>query len=103
VRAPSQITSNQDNYSPGVGLEQEWSSDASRNVTGMLAGQDGEIRWVYNVGAQDIVLQHENASSSAANRWLTSTGADVTLAAGGVARARYRGGAVTRWRVKVFS
>lgn len=103
VNAPAQITGDQNNYSPGVGLTQEWNSDASRNVTGMLAGQDGEIRWIYNSGAQDIVLQNENASSTAANRWLTNTGADITLAAAGLAMAIYRAGSVNRWRVRLFS
>ena len=95
---PAQITADQNNYAPTVGEFQRWSSDASRNVTGLVAGQSGERREVWNVGSNNIVLQHENASSTAANRFATSTAADLTLAAGKCAVMRYDGTS-SRWRV----
>ncbi len=95
---PSQITADQNNYAPGTGWFQRWSSDASRNVTGLSAGQDGQLAEIWNVGSNNIVLQNENASSTAANRFTTSTGADLTLTAGKCAIARYDTTS-TRWRV----
>ena len=94
---PSQITANQDNYTPGVGLFQRWSSDASRNVTGLAAGQAGQIAYIWNVGSFDIVLVHESASSTAANRFTNSGGADITLAANRCAFAQYDATS-SRWR-----
>lgn len=101
ARTPNTLTADQNDYSPGVGWFQRWTSDASRNVTGMAAGQDGEARYVWNVGAQNIVLQNEHASSSAANRFTTSTGADLTLAVKRCALMMYDAGS-SRWRVTLL-
>jgi hypothetical protein len=101
ANSPAQITANQDNYSPSAGMFQRWSSDASRNVTGMVAGVAGEIRYVWNVGANDIVLQNENASSTAANRFANSTGADITLGANKCALCMYDATS-SRWRVTLL-
>lgn len=98
ARTPSQITSNQDNWAPGVGMFMRVSSDASRNVTGRSAGQAGEFSYVWNVGSNDIVLVHESASSTAANRFTNSGGADITLAAGRCALMQYDTTS-SRWRV----
>jgi hypothetical protein len=95
---PAQITSDQNNYAPTVGWFQRWSSDASRNITGLVAGQDGQIVEIWNVGSNNIVLQNENASSTAANRFTTSTGADLTLTANKCAKGRYDLTSA-RWRV----
>ena len=98
ANTPAQITSDQNNYAPGAGFFQRWSSDASRNVTGLSAGGNGEMKEIWNVGSNNIVLQNENASSTAANRFLTSTGADLTLSANKCAIARYDATS-SRWRV----
>lgn len=102
ARTPSQITADQNNYNPGGQSRfQRWSSDASRNVTGMTfttAQVDGQEHVIWNVGAQNIVLQNENASSTAANRFTTSTGADLTLAAKKCAFVMYDG-TTSRWLV----
>lgn len=96
---PAQIASDQNNYAPGIGWFQRWSSDASRTITGLVAGAaDGQICEIWNVGSQNIVLANESASSIAANRWTTSTGADLTLAANKCAKARYDTTSA-RWRV----
>jgi hypothetical protein len=101
ANSPAQITADQNNYSPGVGMFQRWSSDASRNITGMVAGVAGEIRYVWNVGANDIVLQNENASSTAANRFTNSTGADITVGANKCALCMYDATS-SRWRVTLL-
>lgn len=100
---PSQITSNQNNYNPGGrSYFQRWSTDASRNVTGLVfasAGLDGEEHEIWNVGSQNIVLVNESASSTAANRFTNTTGADITLAANQMAKVTYDG-TTSRWRLK---
>jgi hypothetical protein len=102
---PAQITSNQDNYNPGgTSYFQRWSTDASRNVTGMTftaAQINGQTHMIVNVGAQDIVLKH-NTTSTAANRFQNTAGADITLTAGQQAIAIYdatSGGNFPAWRV----
>jgi hypothetical protein len=78
--SPSTITGDQDNYNP-TGLHQNFNirlnSDASRNITGMVKGQDGEFMFVHNVGGFDLVFKNENTSSSEANRFALNS--DLTL------------------------
>jgi hypothetical protein len=79
---PAQLTGNVNNYNPsGNGRIYRLSSNASRNITGfaftsVITGQEFTL---VNVGSFDIVLQHENASSTAANRLICTGGADMTL------------------------
>lgn len=100
--SPAQITANQNNYNPGGrSYLQRWNTDASRNITGLVfasTAADGERHIIVNVGSQNIVLQNENASSTAANRFTNSTGADITLSANQAAEIIYDTTS-TRWRV----
>lgn len=101
--APAQITSNQNNYNPGQQAYRiDLQTDASRDVTGLVftspAQINGEKHLIYNAGAQNIVLKNQSASSTAANRFACSTGADITLAAGQAADIEYIGSA-QRWAV----
>lgn len=90
ANSPSQITADQNNYAPGVGWFQRWNSDASRNITGAShQAIDGAAAIIVNTGSTDIVLKHQDAASSAANRYLSSTGADVTLGANAAALEVY--------------
>lgn len=101
VLSPAQITANQDDYAPTGLAAATWlrlSSDASRNITGILAGSSGDLKAVTNVGSEDIVLKDEDASSDAANRIATQTGGDVTLSGGESAWMRYDATSA-RWRV----
>lgn len=70
--SPSQITANQDNYNP-TGLSTasviRFTTDASRNLTGLAGGSDGRIITLVNVGSFDLVLQDDSASSTAGNRF----------------------------------
>lgn len=93
ANTPAQITANQDNYDPGdTSYFQRWSSDASRNVTGMTFAistkVSGQMHRIWNVGAQNIVLVNE-ATSTAANQFKTSTGANITLGANECADVQY--------------
>lgn len=97
--SPAQLTADQNNYNPGRQRFQRWSSDASRTVTGLSNSQvDGQEHLIVNVGSNNIVLSHQNASSSAGNRFLNSTGADITLAANEAADIIYDN-TTGRWRV----
>jgi hypothetical protein len=102
VVTPAQITASQDNYNPGgVGEFLRLSTDASRNITGLTftPGQlDGEKHFIANTGAQNIVLVHESASSTAANRFHNTTGTDITLTPDQQAMIWYDA-TTARWRV----
>jgi hypothetical protein len=95
---PSQITSNQNNYAPtnyqyaGV---LRLSSDASRDITGILGDLDGRILPIFNVGSFDIVLKDEDAGSTAANRFALQ--ADITIPPDGAAILWYDSTS-SRWR-----
>jgi len=82
---PTQITADQNNYSPtGLSYSSRLriSSDAARNITGLVAGATDEVIAINNVGNFAITLKHESASSTAANRfWLPSL-ADHALSSG---------------------
>jgi hypothetical protein len=78
---PSQITGNTDNYNPTDFSEASIlriQTDASREMTGMARGADGQIIILANVGSFDLVMKHET-TSTAANRFLTPNGADFTV------------------------
>ncbi len=98
--APTQLTGNVDNYAPtGFSTAQVLllTSDASRNVTGFGSPAAGRMIWVYNNGAQDIVLKHET-TSTAANQIRGTAGADVTLTPKRGALLVYSA-SVTKWIV----
>lgn len=78
--SPAQLTANQNDYDPGAGTIVRVSSDASRDITGVVAGVSGQRRQWVNVGAQNVVLKHANGGSAAANQFLNATAADITLA-----------------------
>lgn len=79
--SPAQITADQNDYNPGAFTFIRLSSDASRNITGLAGGVDGYIRTFRNVGSSNIVFQHQNVGSAAANRLILGAGSDFTLAA----------------------
>lgn len=102
-RTPSTITSDEDNYSvPVTGYFIRLATDASRTLTGLTFGGggvgNGQVHLLVNVGSNDLVLAHQNASSTAGNRFLNSTGADITLSANQAADLIYDG-TTQRWRV----
>lgn len=101
TNSPPQITSSQNNFNPGPpALYQRWLTDASRNVTGLLfsaAAVDGQTHYIWNIGTQNIVLTNQDAASTAANRFLNTTGADITLSANQMALCVYDL-TTARWR-----
>lgn len=78
--SPAQLVANTNDWAP-TGLENtsviRFSTDASRNITGLTGGADGRIVVLHNVGSQPAVLKDEDANSAAGNRF--GLDADVTL------------------------
>lgn len=79
--SPSQITSNQNNYSP-TGLSTastiRLDSDAARDITGLAGGSDGRIIVVHNIGGFTITIKNSSSSSTSTNRFLLT--ADLAIA-----------------------
>jgi hypothetical protein len=100
--SPAQLVANTDNWNP-TGLSTasiiRASTDASRNLTGIIAPAAGDRIFVVleNVGAQDLVLKHD-ATSTAANRFYCPDDADLTLQKDSAVLLVYDGTSL-RWRV----
>jgi hypothetical protein len=100
---PAQITSNQNDYAPTPGaMFYRLSTDAARNITGLVAGVDGQVCEFWNVGLQTIVLKHEDAGSAAANRFYCVGSVDITFNPNGMVRLTYDG-TIQGWRVGKLS
>lgn len=65
----------------GLYLARWWrlTSDASRSITGAAGGFHGRTVTIVNVGSFNIVLEHSDAGSAVGNRFINSTGLDITL------------------------
>lgn len=80
--SPGQITSDQNNYTIGQSYARLF-SDAARAITGIIpfgVGGQSSMLVIANVGSFNITLKNQNASSTAANRIITGTGADLVVA-----------------------
>lgn len=82
ISSPSTITADQNNYTLPDQTIVRLSSDAQRNITGFLtdANSPGRMARLVNVGSFNIVLQNQNASSTASNRIITGLSKDLVLA-----------------------
>ena len=105
ANTPATITATSNNYDPGdPSYFQRWSTDTSRQITGMTfaisSKVSGQIHKIVNVGSEDIVFVNETSGtgSTAANRFKTSDGNNLTLTPGQCANAIYDA-ADSRWRV----
>lgn len=99
ILSPTQIAANTPNYNP-TGLATatllRLSTDASRDLSGILAQANGTVLWLCNVGAFNIVLKHD-VTSTAANRFLCPNSVDLTLLPNMALPIIYDG-VSTRWR-----
>ena len=97
--SPSQITSNQNDYSP-TGLSTastlRINSDAARDITGLSGGADGRIVMIHNTGSFAITLKNSSTSSTASNRFLFS--ADIPVATNSGVMIQYDSTS-SRWRL----
>lgn len=80
--SPAQIAANTNNYNP-TGLSTarvlRLTTDASRNLTGIVAQVNGRVLTLSNLGSFNLVLKHQDAGSTAANRFICPGAADFTL------------------------
>ena len=105
VISPSQITSNQNDYNPTDGATTLWwrlTSDASRTITGIVAGNQGVIHYLENIGGTEIILAHQHSGSSSSNRFVAPSGLDYVLKGGDTVLIRYDT-TTARWRVSGVS
>lgn len=49
------------------------------DLTGMVAGIEGQVKLLSNVSINNIIIKHDNASSSAVNRFRCTNNGDLTL------------------------
>lgn len=97
--APSQITSNQNNYTFGgsAARVQRINSNAALTITGFSLSQaDGYLLQIVNTGSFVITISHESSSSTTGNRVSTPTSTDYLLFPSFGALFRYSGTA-SRW------
>lgn len=98
VLTPAQITSNQNDYAPtGYTTVAQFrlSTDAARDVTGLVGGDAARLITLHNVGSFDLTLKDESGSSTAANRF--ALGADLCLKPDHAIALRYDATS-SRWR-----
>lgn len=97
---PTAIAADQNDYNPGVA----WTYRLSFNSAGLRINsfgsspQNGQKARFVNVGANSGILTHQAGSGTATLRFLSRTGADVTIAADGIVDAEYDG-TTNRWRI----
>lgn len=89
IISPAALTGTVNNYNPtDLAISTIVRIDpggASRDVTGLQAGVDGEMKLLLNIadGAEDLVLKNQDAGSTAANRFYGANNTDVTVRRGG--------------------
>lgn len=97
---PTDLAADENDYAPaglsGCSGMRLTATGAARTITGLTGGETGRLLLVHNVGALDIVLADESASSTAANRFALN--AAVTLKADQSTLLQYDA-ISARWRV----
>jgi hypothetical protein len=100
----------------GAGNVNNWTGNAGRAVvrvtpdgggtsliTGIVpVGADGDELFIYNIGAANMGLAHQNVASTDVNRILTNTAATLTIVPDGLAYIWYDPVA-TRWRGRLVN
>lgn len=100
VISPAQLTANTNNWNPtdlATSSVIRFSTDVSRNLTGITAQPSGTRITLCNIGTTDCVLVND-ATSTAANRFLCPGGANFTLNGGDSVDVWYDSTS-SRWRV----
>ena len=92
------ISANTDNLAlPGTSLLNVTTTGATRNLTGIVAPTAPQLIYIVNQGSETLTLVN-NATSTAANRFQSITGADVSLTNDTAALVLYDF-SVSRWLV----
>jgi hypothetical protein len=96
------LTASANNWSPNPLYVTRVSATTPVNITGLVAGRDGEVRMFINVGTAAITWLHQSGSSSAENRFITTTALSVVQEDNGIIYAIYDGTSA-RWRLAPWS
>jgi hypothetical protein len=96
--SPTQIAANTDDWAPtgfSTASVIRFTTDASRNLTGIAAGSEGRQVCLMNVGNFNLVLK-DSTTSTAANQF--ALGADITLTPKQACTLMYDGTS-SKWRI----
>jgi hypothetical protein len=104
---PSAFTADQNNLALTASGFQRLSGTAARNITGIAPPSgshvDGRMIRIYNVGTFNLTLKHNNANSTAANRFWNVQAIDIIVGANDYAELIYdgtnNGSGAAGWRV----
>lgn len=99
VVSPTSLTADTNDWAIGTGDIFRVAGTAARNVTGIVAGTSGQTILLVNVGSFALTLRHQNASSTAANRFTTPWAGDCILAAAGGNAVLVYDSTTATWRV----
>ena len=97
---PDGLASSENNFLLGSsGGFVRYDSASGGTLTGMnAAGSDGRVAFLVAVAAGALTIAQQHASSTAENRFITTTGADLTISQDDIAIAIYDATSA-RWRV----
>lgn len=96
--SPAAFTGTQNNYSIGTRSYVRLDGSSTPVITGIKANNaDGKALFISNVGAASIQFNNQDSGSDAANRIITGTGANVTLASDASLTLIYDS-STARWR-----
>lgn len=73
------LSTNQNNLNVGTKAVVKLIPSASINISGLLAGQDNEMKLIYNGGTNNITFLHNSTSSSVGNRLFIYTKQNFVL------------------------
>lgn len=91
-------TGTTNNVNFGTGALFRLTGASAQTITGITGGTDGRMVTLVNAATQAATIANNSASSTAANRIITGTGADMTLIAGASISLVYDSGA-SLWRI----
>lgn len=99
--SPAALAAGNNNDYAGIGASSfaRLSADAAGStLTGIAAGNSGRVIIIVNVSANTLTISNLDANSAAANQFLSTTGANLTLTQDDIAIAVYDA-TTTKWRV----
>lgn len=76
------LSTNTDNLAPGSQPITRLNVTAAVSLSGVVAGVSGQFRYLYNAGSSTVTLLHNSTSSSAGNRFLVYTNANLPVTPG---------------------
>jgi len=77
--SPSQITASQNNYNPGAGSWFRLTSNGDYDVTGWIAGVNGQWLHIHMMSAQTLTFKHNSGSSDPGNKFYLKGGTDKAI------------------------